>query len=137
MLGIEDARILKGFEQARARPVTLRANTIKTTAEDIENALDLANITYERVPWYPDAFVIHGADERALRGTDIYMSGEIYLQGLSSMLPALLLHPLPHSDILDMCAAPGGKTSQIAALTGNASHLTACELHAPRAEKLA
>lgn len=52
------------------------------------------------------------------------------------MLPPLALAPRAGADILDMCAAPGGKTSQIAALTGGAAHLTACEMSVPRAERL-
>ena len=42
----------------------------------------------------------------------MYEKGEIYLQSLSSMLPPLILGPKPNMDILDMCAAPGGKTTQ-------------------------
>jgi len=52
------------------------------------------------------------------------------------MIPALVLDPHPGEDICDMCAAPGGKTTQIAALADGKAYLTACEMHAPRAEKL-
>ena len=52
------------------------------------------------------------------------------------MIPALVLNPQPGEDICDLCAAPGGKTTQIAALTQNKAYITACEMHAPRAEKL-
>ncbi|MDO4436967.1 MAG: RsmB/NOP family class I SAM-dependent RNA methyltransferase [Coriobacteriaceae bacterium] len=127
---------LAGYEQARERPVTLRANTLKASAEQIASELDAAGISYERVAWYKDAFVLPQADVRAVWDLDIYREGHIYLQSLSSMLPPLLLGPHPGADILDMCAAPGGKTSQIAALVGNNAHITACEMSAPRAEKL-
>lgn len=137
MLAITDERILTGFERARNRVVTLRANTLKTDADTVAAALDHAGIAYERVPWYADAFVITEERERAIWELDIYKTGSVYLQSLSSMLPPLILQPQAGKDILDMCAAPGGKTSQIAALTHNAAHLTACEMSAPRAEKLA
>lgn len=136
MLGIDDERILAGFEAARERPVTLRANTLKATAEEVAAALDEAQIAYTHVPWYEDAFVLTEACERDVWPLDIYTQGKVYLQSLSSMLPPLLLAPQAGEDILDMCAAPGGKTSQIAALTNNEAHLTACEMNAPRAEKL-
>lgn len=131
------ALVEAGFEEARERPVTLRANTLKTTVDEVCRELDAHGIAYERVPWYDDALVALDVRERDLWELDIYREGRIYLQSLSSMLPPLLLEPRAGADILDMCAAPGGKTAQIAALTGNAAHLTACEMSAPRAEKLA
>ena len=82
--------------------------------------------------------MLPAARERQVWDLDIDPDGHIYLQSLSSMLPPLLLAiPRAGADILDMCAAPGGKTSQIAALTANSAHLTACEMSAPRADKLA
>lgn len=130
------AVVEEGFDRARERPVTLRANTLKATTGQIARALDDAGIGYSRVPWYEDAFVLDGVRERDVWDLDIYRDGLVYLQSLSSMLPPLVLEPRPGADILDMCAAPGGKTAQIAALTGNAAHLTACEMSSPRAEKL-
>lgn len=50
----------------------------------------------------------------------MFESGEIYMQSLSSMIPPLVLGAQPEENILDMAAAPGGKTTQIAALTAGA-----------------
>lgn len=129
-------RIVAGYDEARSRPVTLRANTLKAQAADVAEALAGAEIPFERVSWYDDAFILEGVRERDVWGIDIYRAGGIYLQSLSSMLPPLALAPRERADILDMCAAPGGKTSQMAALTQGAARITACELNAPRAEKL-
>lgn len=126
-----------GYEEANGRPVTLRANTLKTSVTEVCDALMEAGISFDRVPWYDDALVLNGVREREIWDLEIYRKGDVYLQSLSSMLPPLLLEPRAGADILDMCAAPGGKTAQIAALTGNAAHLTACEMSGPRAEKLA
>ena len=135
--GTDDARrALEGMRDAAERPVTLRANTLKATADEVARALDRASIAYERCPWYEEAFVLDAVRERAVWDLDIYRDGKVYLQSLSSMLPPLALGPRPGADILDMCAAPGGKTSQIAALLGGAARLTACEMNGPRAEKL-
>lgn len=130
-------RILAGLGAARERPVTLRANALKTDADTVAGELERAGIGFARAPWYPNAFALaDGVRERDVWELDIYRDGLVYLQSLSSMLPPLALAPRAGADILDMCAAPGGKTSQIAALTGGAAHLTACEMSIPRAERL-
>lgn len=128
--------VFDGLRAANERPVTFRANTLKASAEEVASALAEAGIAAEPVPWYPDAFVASGIRERELWGLDIYRAGGIYLQSLSSMLPPLVLKPRPRADVLDMCAAPGGKTSQLSALSGGEARIMACELNAPRAEKL-
>ena len=109
---------------------------LKATVEDIAAALDAAGIAHNPVTWYPDAFILPEAQVSDLWDLDIYRDGKIYLQSLSSMMPPLVLGAQAGEDILDMCAAPGGKTTQIAALTQGQAHLTACEMSIPRAEKL-
>ena len=52
------------------------------------------------------------------------------------MLPPIILEPKENTDILDMAAAPGGKTTQLAALTQNKAHITACEMNKIRCERL-
>ncbi len=58
------------------------------------------------------------------------------MQSLSAMLPPILLQPQAETDVLDMTAAPGGKTTQIAAITKNKANITACEKNKIRAERL-
>ena len=58
------------------------------------------------------------------------------MQSLSSMLPPIIMEPQEGEDILDMTAAPGGKTTQIAAITNNLAHITALEMNAIRFERL-
>ena len=118
------------------RPVTHRANTLRASRDEVAGALDDAGISWKPVPWYDDAFIVVDARERALWDLPIYDEGKVYLQSLSSMIPALVLDAKPGEDVCDMCAAPGGKTTQIAALADGRAFVTACEMHAPRAEKL-
>lgn len=128
------ARILDGYRCRRA--VTLRVNPLKGTRAEVLDALERAGMVAGPVPWYSDAFVLTGVGEEAVQALPIYGEGKVYLQSLSSMLPPLVLDPQPGMDILDMAAAPGGKTTQMAALTGNRCRITACELNAIRAERL-
>ena len=58
------------------------------------------------------------------------------MQSLSSMLPPVILEPLESENILDMTAAPGGKTSQIAAMCNNKGMITACEKNKIRMDRL-
>lgn len=118
------------------RKVTFRVNTLKTTAEEIETILNQNNIKYKKVDWYDDAFIVEEAREADLQKLDIYEQGKIYLQSLSSMLPPIILDPKEGVDILDMAAAPGGKTTQMATMTSNKAHITACEINKIRAERL-
>ena len=74
--------------------------------------------------------------EDRIRELECYREGGVYLQSLSSMLPPLLLKPEPGESILDMAAAPGGKTTQMAALTGGRAQITACEKNKIRADRL-
>ena len=130
----EVIRILEGYKTKRI--LSFRVNTIKTTAEEIEQELIKNEIKYERVKWSKDAFIVLNKKENEIQEMDIYKNGKIYLQSLSSMLPPIVLNPMPKNDILDMTAAPGGKTTQIAALSNNEANITACEINKIRAERL-
>ena len=127
-------KIIKGLTVKRK--VTIRVNALKCTKEQVKKVLKSNNITFTEVEWCNEALVIENATEQNLQELDIYKNGEIYLQSLSSMLPPIILEPKQDEDILDMCAAPGGKTTQIAAITQNKAHITACEMNSIRAERL-
>lgn len=118
------------------RKTTLRINTIKSNIEEIKKELEKEKIEYETIKWSKEALIIKNADEKTIQEMEIYKNGKIYLQSLSSMLPPIILEPKEGTDILDMAAAPGGKTTQIAALTNNKAHITACEKNKIRAERL-
>lgn len=128
------SRILDGFHAKRL--VTLRVNTLKSDFHTVTSCLDQAGITYRPVTWSPDALIIENAREQAIRELPLYETGAVYLQNLSSMLPPILLDPQPNETILDMAAAPGGKTTQMASLSGGKAQITACEKNKIRAERL-
>lgn len=127
-------RIAQGFESERR--TTLRANRLRSDVASVRAALEGAGIAVRDVAWSEDALILENAREDAVTPLAIYENGGIYMQSLSSMIPPIVLGPKPEENILDMAAAPGGKTTQIAALTGNRAQITACERHAARAERM-
>ncbi len=124
-------RILAGFESKRV--TTFRVNTVKATNEEVLSFLDERGIEYESVPWYDSAFIVRSNVD--LRKLDIYDKGMIYIQSLSSMLPPIVLEP-GCEKILDMTAAPGGKTTEIYNLSGGLALITAVEKNRIRADRL-
>ena len=128
------SKILEGYSQKRM--VTFRVNTLKTSIEKVEKVLKNNNIEFKKVSWSDVAYIVKNVREDTLKELEVYKKGEIYLQSLSSMLPPIVLEPKENTDILDMCAAPGGKTTELASLTNNNANITACELNKIRIEKL-
>ncbi len=127
-------KIIEGsFEN---RPTTFRVNTLKADIKQIEDKLNDLRIEFRRVPWNETAFIIDNVKENEIRELDMYKNGEIYLQSLSSMLPPIILNPKEGDNILDMAAAPGGKTTQMASMSNNKAMITACEKNKIRAERL-
>lgn len=117
--------IAAGFRVAR--PVTLRINTLKLSADEGKSALLKAGFCFDEVPWYDAALILRGVREEDLWHTPLFEEGKIYLQSLSSMLPPLYLAPKDGESVLDMTAAPGGKTTELAALSAGKALITACE----------
>jgi len=127
-------KIIEGYLSNRY--TTLRVNTLKSDINTIKNILTENKINYKEVSWYKDALIIENEDEHDIQKLQIYENGEIYLQSLSSMIPALIVNPKEKESILDMTAAPGGKTTQMASLSNNQAMITACEKNKIRADRL-
>lgn len=126
-------QIISGYIEERV--TSLRINTLKSSKEDILNELKQNNISSTDVSWYDNALIVNNKKEE-LFNLDIYKNGNIYLQSLSSQLPVLFLEPKENEAILDMAAAPGGKTTQIACLSNNKAMITAVEKNKLRSERL-
>lgn len=117
------------------RIVSLRVNTLKSSIDEVKDVLDKNNISYKEVESIPFALIVD-TDESKLQELDIYKNGLIYLQSISSMLPPLYLDLVKGSTILDMAASPGGKTSEICALSNNEIYVTATEVNEIRRDRL-
>ncbi|KIH76491.1 16S rRNA (cytosine1407-C5)-methyltransferase [Geoalkalibacter ferrihydriticus] len=117
---------------AAVKPVTFRANTIKTSAAQLRAELEQAGFAPRPISWCPEAFALAHEAKRALTETPAFYEGRLYIQNLASMLAPLALDPQPGETVLDLAAAPGGKASQIAALMGNEGRLSVVEAIKPR-----
>lgn len=133
--GSLSSRVIAGFKVAKDRRPSFRVNTLKTDDAFVMNVLREENIAFERVKNIPHAFFVRNRTDKELLEHPLNKQGKIYLQGIASMLPPLVLDPKPGESVLDLCAAPGSKTSQMAAMMGSGS-LMACEDDAVRFQKL-
>ena len=130
-------QVLESF--CHKRPTTLRVNTLKSNREQVASTLDNIGLAHLSPSWYPDAFILSG-DPFVTLGqvmeTEMYKNGEIYVQNLSSMIPPLVLDPQPSSRILDIAAAPGSKTTQMAMMMKDSGEIIANDLSPIRIFKL-
>lgn len=126
--------ILRGI--AEKRFTTLRVNNLKYNIQDLMKYFKDINIKFDRVLWYKDALVIKNANEKDLQKLEIYKEGKIYLQSLPSMIPPLVLAPAEGDRVLDLTAAPGGKTTEMASIMNGKGYILANELDKLRCERL-
>lgn len=109
---------------SRERPVFVRRNSNRITDTQIQDTLDRYGIAWQPVEWAAGIFQLEQSrDLRRLQETDLFKTGCLYAQGLSSYLVPLLLDLEPGQTVLDMCAAPGSKSTQIALMLGGCGAL--------------
>ncbi len=116
--------------------LSLRINTLKTDRKEIIALLKEKKIAFQDVDWNPAAWVLESPEALNLLETSYFDKGCLYRQSLASMLPALVLNPLPGERVCDLCAAPGSKTTQMAALMQNQGSIVAVEAIRSRFYKL-
>lgn len=125
-----------------AKPLSLRHNSLLDPTNQTINELQKAGFSVEVLPWYREAWIIthpdldHKACVELLESTQAWKAGYLYRQNLASMVPSLLLELQPNHQVLDIAAAPGSKTSQIAALLNNTGTILANDISHARLYKL-
>ena len=132
-------KILTGMSEERY--TTFRVNYLKSNEVEVEDELVKNGVEFEKVRitesnFNFNAYVIYNKNEKDLSKLKIYEDGKIYVQSISSMIPPIILRPEPGERVLDMAAAPGSKTTQMAAMMNNEGYILANEIDKFRCEKL-
>ncbi len=118
------------------RPVVIRTNTLRTHRRDLAQALINRGVTLEPVGKWSKIGLQIFESAVPLGATPEYLAGHYILQAASSFLPVMALAPQEHERVLDMAAAPGGKTTHIAALMKNTGCIFANDSNKSRAKGL-
>lgn len=126
---IEYGQFLKSYDELRY--YGLRVNTLKISVEDF---LKISPFKLESIPWTKDGFYYNEGENPGRH--PYYNAGLYYIQEPSAMLPGEVIDARPGEYILDLCAAPGGKTVQIAAAMQGQGLLVANDINAERVKAL-
>lgn len=132
------------FIDACGRPLrkSIRVNTLKSSITEFESVAKKYQWTIDPIPWCSDGFWVDDSKQniqQSLGNTPEHIQGLFYIQEASSMLPPIaLLSTNANSSpiVLDMAAAPGSKTTQLAAILRNKGLVVANELSASRLKSL-
>ncbi len=123
ILLIPTNRVEKIFSQRAV--TTIRLNPLKGNPEETLDLLKRKGLELRPVSWAENVYFVRNRDKSEMSQISEYKEGLFYIQNLSSIVPPLMLDPHEGEDILDMCAAPGSKTTHICALTKNNAKIIA------------
>jgi NOL1/NOP2/sun family putative RNA methylase len=129
-LGIEETIELL---EANERPLipSIRVNTLKIKPDELKNRLENKGFKLEPIDWISYGFKVLNKPDK-LGSLHEFLQGYYYLQSIASMIPALILDPKPNEVVIDMCAAPGGKSTHLAQLMNNKGTLILIERNSKR-----
>ena len=125
--GIENTKKLLS-ESLKPAEITVRVNTIKTNVEEFEN---LIGVETQKTDIDGGLILKSGID---ISQNELYKDGLFYVQDLASQKAVKVLDPKPDTRLLDMCAAPGGKSFTMALLMQNKGEIVSCDLYEKRVE---
>lgn len=114
-------------ENNKVAPITIRTNTLKISRQELMCLLQEEGMLVKEGQWCPEAIIIHNISN--IEKNKSFQKGLFQVQDQSSMLVAHILNPLKEQLIIDLCAAPGGKTTHIATLMSNTGKIIARDVH--------
>lgn len=119
-----------------SRPVTIRTNTLKSRRRDLAQTLVNRGVNLQPIGKWTKVGLQVFDSQVPIGATPEYLSGQYILQAASSFLPVMALDPQPNERVLDMAAAPGGKTTYISALMKNSGCVFANDANKARTKSL-
>ena len=126
---VGDARLEKMLEANNAAPETVvQVNTLRISTEELIGILDAQGITAQRHLWMPDCLTLFGTGN--LEKLDAFQKGLFYVQDPAARLSVLCAQIPQNADVLDCCAAPGGKSFAAAIAMKGTGSITSCDIHA-------
>lgn len=130
LLKDEYESFVKGYDAEHA--AGLRVNTMKLTAAAFEK---MAPLSVRKIPWISNGFYYNAAENKPAKHP-YYYAGLYYIQEPSAMTPAAVMPVKPGDRVLDLCAAPGGKSTELAAKLNGTGVLVANDISSTRAKAL-
>ena len=128
-------KVLDSFREDKS--VAFRQNhLLSPTTDEFEKQLAELPFDCQPINWFPGSYSVAGCHRESLIGSSLFDTSQIYIQNPSSYLPCLALNPQPGESVLDLAAAPGGKTLLLCTLMKNEGRLAAVEAVRSRFFKL-
>jgi tRNA (cytosine49-C5)-methyltransferase len=115
---------------------SIRVNTNIDTVKNVKQSIEKKGWILTPIPWCKEGFWIENPERKDVGNLIEHKIGKIYVQEAASMVPPLVLKPQPGDIVLDMCAAPGSKTTQMAAMMNNEGIIVSNDYKGQRLQSL-
>lgn len=125
-LGQDGARALLECHNGEV-PTMAQVNTCRATAAGVLEKLQNAGVDAQPHPWLDGCLTLRGTGD--LERLDVFQSGEVYIQDAAARLAVLAARPQPGMRVLDVCAAPGGKSFACAIAMEGRGEIVSCDVH--------
>lgn len=133
MLGREEAERFLAANNGQP-PAAAQVNSLRGTAEDLRRALEAEGIEASLHPWLPDCLLLSGTGD--LERLRAFREGKFYIQDPAARLAVLAMDVKPGHRVLDVCAAPGGKSFAAAIAMEDRGRVLACDLHEKKLKRV-
>ncbi len=126
VLGREETEALLAFDNAEA-PMAVQVNLLRTNATSLIENLEKEGVEVSRHPWMPDCLLLSGTGD--LERLESFRQGLFYVQDPAARLAVLAVGAMPGMRVLDVCAAPGGKSFACAVSMEGRGEILSCDIH--------